>query len=203
MERTEIIHFIKKFWLYWVLGLVLGAVLGLVIVKSSKSTYEAVLTYEFAEAPGATANAAFYEYDHYYALEAANRLMANFSAWIKTPQAIYSIYGDSGISLEGQTADGLQQFVRVVDERSNTLTIAFRKLSTTADAERVAAAADAYQKANFPRPDGLVISAEPALILGTALPQPFVIGVTALAVFVLMFSLTLIAQYFTGVKAKS
>lgn len=200
MERQEIKQFVKRFWVIWVIALLLGAGFGIIFVKFSKPTYEATMTYVFTKDAEPLVGGTAYQYDHYYALEAANRVMSNFSTWISAPQSVSAIYAASGISLEGQSADQVSQLARVVTEKTNVLTLAFRKLSSVDEAKRLAAASQKYQAENFALPTGITITSEPSFISKIALPQPIIIGVAALALFVIAFAVTLIRQYFTETK---
>lgn len=198
MEYQQIRNFVRRSWIYWVAAVLAGAVLGLVFVKTSKPNYEAILTYEFTKQPEQpTSGVSFYQYDQFYALESANRAMVSFSSWVSAPQIVNSIYTAAGVDSQKQSVDSLRQLVRIVEAKSNILTIALRKIPSIADANRIATVADDYQEKNFQRPTGVTITTTSPLIISANLPHNLVIITSILATLVIVFVLTLIRQYFS------
>jgi len=111
MELKEYLRIIKKH-LFLILACALITTTGGYLFARQQSTkYEAVG--DITVVPqGAAELKNVYEYDGYYALQAATIFTTTISSWLASPDSVMEIYQKAGLDIKGQTSKSLSKFIK-------------------------------------------------------------------------------------------
>lgn len=134
--RDYLISYWKQRWL--IAGIVMAAMLGTWISAATQPTKYAV-TQSFAINRADRQTTPDYQFDGYYALQAADLFAQTVVSWFQTPPILQQIYGQANLDMEAVSANELPGRFKVKKYSAQNIVVRFQE-STPERAKTLAAA---------------------------------------------------------------
>ncbi|MCA9388496.1 hypothetical protein KC644_01915 [Candidatus Berkelbacteria bacterium] len=199
MDTNEYLrNFVKSYAVYWVVALVIGAIIGQVAAGLIPPSYQGTVTANFkVDRPLVQANDT-YTYDGYYALEAGIIEKDSYLQWLASPTRLQEVFSQSGLPLPAADAEALGRTIVSGERReANTVTVAIRQENKD-EADKIAQALRNVSQ-NYPAQSAQISLSEPKTLEVTT-PTSLLIVASTLALGILTMVITLIIDFFKPTK---
>lgn len=191
--------FVRSYAVYWLVALVVGAVVGQVAAGLIPPSYQATVTANFkVNQPLDQANTDFFLYEGYYSLEAGIIEKDSYLQWIASPGRLQDVFAQSGLPLPAADAEALSRTIVSGERReANTVTVAIRQENKD-QADKIAQALKNVSQ-NYPAQAAQITLSEPKTLEVTT-PTSLLIVASTLAFGILAMVITLLVDFFKSDK---
>jgi len=112
MEAKEYFKIFQKNFLVIIFCVVLVTISTTIFALSQKTTHEGNGSITIIPESNSGTKANFYEYDGYYALQAASLLGNSIVAWLQSPDVVSKIYKSADVNVNGLSAKQLSKLIK-------------------------------------------------------------------------------------------
>lgn len=196
-EQKYIKSFVTNYWKIWIIAALVGLVLGGLIAKRLKSSYEGAVSFQLSRQQTAEqASSPFYLYDGYYNEQTSILARSNFLNWVTTPRAIYDIYKEAGYEDQVTSTNKTANYLKANDANfaTNTAVLTY-KMPVRNEAEKLGETVVTYVTNNY-KVDGVTISASEPLVLETQPKRALTALAVAIAVTFAAMFVSLLVHFF-------
>lgn len=198
-DKRYIQQFASRFWKFWFLSLVIGALVGVYAASQMRPTYQGTVAYTVTVARDDNQpQADFYQYDGFYQDQAAAAEANSLASWLKAPQNVHTILSRAGLSNTVSSVDGLARYFKINDgaQVTGSTVSAVYRTATDDEARKIGGAMIDSVKSEYPVTDATINVSNP-VILSVAPAKTLVILASIAALGVLSFVISLIMYYFS------
>lgn len=199
-EQQYLTHYTQRFWKYWIVALIIGLIIGYLGSSRLRPSYEGTVSFRVDRtAEVDQSSVGFYTYDGYYAGQAALAIRDNFTAWLKSPHTVHSMYTTASLPTPSGATESLSQLIKVSDiQRVNTVDATVTQ-DTSDKAEQLIKGLVTYAGSAYPNGE-IKLTATSPLVVEVLPPRMLIWAGTALAITLLGVFITLLLHYFTQDK---
>ncbi len=200
-EQAHFRSFFGRFWLAWVIALIVGIALGYVVTKTMKPTYEGAVAITMQRSVDPSQDSGnFYRYDGYYAQQSISLARNNLVAWLHSPKTVYDIYTQAGLQTSAQqSSTALARLFTIPDSISPEADVTL-SAKTSDQATRLSQALVDYAQKNY-HATGYQLAMSDPLIVAVQPPKTLIVLASAFGLLVIAFVVTLVVHYFTPSRA--
>lgn len=195
-EQKQLIHFIKGFWLWWLVALVVGGLAGYFAYNRIQPKYEGVVGFSLTKSRDLVQkDTNFYLYDGYYSEQAGVSARNNLDTWVRSPQTVYAVYQLAGVELPKKSIESLGLTFQTNEApEANSVDVSFSSDSRVTS-EKLGEALTDYVQKNFKASASEIQAREPIVVeVKPASWLVTLVGALGLAFFV--FVVTMLIHYF-------